>query len=93
MTATRPRVVVTHWVHPEVQGYLAEFCDPVIPSREKGVWPASIPERLLRHPRTLFTPHLGSAVDDVRQAMSLQAARQVGQVLEGRRPDHPVNEP
>jgi phosphonate dehydrogenase len=55
--------------------------------------PASIPGRLLRHPRTLFTPHLGSAVDDVRRAMSLQAARQVGQVLEGRRPDHPVNEP
>jgi len=28
--------------------------------------PAGIPDRLLRHPRTLFTPHLGSAVDDVR---------------------------
>ncbi len=48
--------------------------------------PASIPDRLLRHPRTLFTPHLGSAVDDVRRQMSLEAAHQVRQVLEGRRP-------
>ena len=30
--------MVTHWVHPEVQGYLAEFCDPVIPARDEGVW-------------------------------------------------------
>lgn len=55
--------------------------------------PAAIPDRLLRHPRTLFTPHLGSAVDDVRRRMSLQAARQVRQVLDGRRPDHAVNLP
>jgi len=25
-------VVVTHWVHPEVADYLAEFCDPVLPA-------------------------------------------------------------
>jgi phosphonate dehydrogenase len=71
-------------------GYAADVFameDWALPGR-----PASVPERLLRHPRTLFTPHLGSAVDDVRRAMSLQAARQVRQVLEGRRPDHPVNE-
>jgi phosphonate dehydrogenase len=55
--------------------------------------PARIPDRLLRHPRTLFTPHLGSAVDDVRRQMSLEAARQVRQVLDGRRPDHAVNRP
>lgn len=55
--------------------------------------PPAIPGRLLRHPRTLFTPHLGSAVDDVRRRMSLQAARQVRQVLEGKRPDHAVNHP
>ena len=55
--------------------------------------PAAIPGRLLRHPRTLFTPHLGSAVDDVRRQMSLQAARQVRQVLDGDRPDHAVNLP
>ena len=55
--------------------------------------PAAISDRLLRHPRTLFTPHLGSAVDDVRLQMSLQAARQIRQVLDGMRPDHAVNVP
>jgi len=55
--------------------------------------PDAIPERLLAHPRTLFTPHLGSAVDAVRREMSLEAARQVRQVLAGERPDHAVNEP
>jgi phosphonate dehydrogenase len=56
--------------------------------------PARIPDRLLRHPRTLFTPHLGSAVDDVRRRMSLQAAHQVRQVIEeGQPPDHAVNRP
>ncbi|HEY1698343.1 MAG TPA: NAD(P)-dependent oxidoreductase [Trebonia sp.] len=55
--------------------------------------PAAIPGRLLQHPRTLFTPHLGSAVDDVRRQMSLQAARQVQQVFDGEHPDHAVNHP
>jgi phosphonate dehydrogenase len=55
--------------------------------------PDAIPARLLAHDRTLFTPHLGSAVDEVRRQMSLQAARQVRQVLAGQRPDHAVNEP
>jgi phosphonate dehydrogenase len=55
--------------------------------------PDAIPERLLAHPRTLLTPHLGSAVDGVRREMSLEAARQVRQVLSGERPDHAVNEP
>jgi phosphonate dehydrogenase len=44
------------------------------------------------YPRTLFAPHLGSAVDDVRRQMSLQSARQIRQALEGRRPDHAVNQ-
>ncbi|GAA2593503.1 NAD(P)-dependent oxidoreductase [Actinomadura fulvescens] len=51
-----------------------------------------IPERLLRHPRTLFTPHLGTAVDSVRRGMSLAAARQVEAVLSGRSPDYALNE-
>jgi phosphonate dehydrogenase len=75
----------------QLGGYAADVFameDWALPDR-----PASIPDRLLHHPRTLFTPHLGSAVDGVRRAMSLQAARQVGQVLQGQRPDHPVNEP
>jgi phosphonate dehydrogenase len=55
--------------------------------------PARIPPGLLSHPRTLFTPHLGSAVDSVRRDMSLAAARQVEQALRGQRPDHAVNDP
>ena len=35
---TRPPVVVTHWVHPQVTARLEEFCAPVAPSREHGVW-------------------------------------------------------
>src|ERR1019366_395730 len=38
----------------------------------------------------LFTPHLGSAVDEVRRRMSLEAARQVEQALSGQRPDYAV---
>jgi phosphonate dehydrogenase len=72
-------------------GYAADVFameDWALPGR-----PASIPARLLAHPRTLFTPHLGSAADAVRRQMSLQAARQVRQVLDGQRPDHAVNSP
>ncbi len=54
--------------------------------------PAQIPPGLLSHPRTLFTPHLGSAVDSARRDMSLAAARQVEQALRGQRPDHAVND-
>lgn len=53
--------------------------------------PRRISPRLLEHPATLFTPHLGSAVDTVRRDMALAAARQVEQALvDGRRPDHEV---
>lgn len=72
-------------------GYAADVFameDWLLPGR-----PAAIPDRLLRHPRTLFTPHLGSAVDNVRRRMSLQAARQIRQVFDGQRPDHAVNQP
>lgn len=72
-------------------GYAADVYameDWILPGR-----PAAIPARLLSHPRTLFTPHLGSAVDDVRREMSLAAASQVRQALSGQRPDHAVNEP
>jgi phosphonate dehydrogenase len=72
-------------------GYAADVFameDWALPGR-----PAAIPARLLSHPRTLFTPHLGSAVSDIRRMMSLTAARQVRQALSGCRPDHAVNEP
>jgi phosphonate dehydrogenase len=55
--------------------------------------PRDIPQRLLTHPRTIFTPHLGSAVDDVRRRMALAAARQIEQALQGERPEFAVNDP
>jgi phosphonate dehydrogenase len=54
--------------------------------------PRRIPDRLLRHPRTLFTPHLGTAVENVRREMSLAAVRQVEDALAGRRPEYALNE-
>jgi phosphonate dehydrogenase len=39
MSARKARVVVTHWVHPEVGDYLARFCDALMPGRDEGIWP------------------------------------------------------
>jgi phosphonate dehydrogenase len=50
--------------------------------------PQAIPPALLKHPRTVLTPHLGSAVRTVRRDIALTAARQLQQVLSGNRPDH-----
>lgn len=46
--------------------------------------PRAIDQRLLAHPRTLFTPHLGSAVEGVRRAIELRAAANIADVLAGR---------
>jgi phosphonate dehydrogenase len=48
--------------------------------------PRAIDPRLLAHPRTLFTPHLGSAVEHVRRAIELRAAANIVDALEGRAP-------
>ncbi|MBP0464739.1 hydroxyacid dehydrogenase [Roseomonas sp. PWR1] len=45
--------------------------------------PRAIEPRLLAHPRTLFTPHLGSAVEQVRRAIELRAAANIADMLEG----------
>lgn len=56
--------------------------------------PAGIPETLLvESERTLFTPHLGSAVARVRREIEMQAARQIVQALAGERPEGAVNRP
>jgi len=48
-------------------------------------------EGLADRPNTLLLPHLGSATADTRDAMGRMAAQDLLAVLEGRRPDHPVN--
>jgi len=54
--------------------------------------PRRIDHRLLNlTERTLFTPHLGSAVDEVRQAIALQAADNILAALRGETPPGAVN--
>jgi phosphonate dehydrogenase len=54
--------------------------------------PRAIDPRLLAHPMTLFTPHLGSAVDRVRREIAMQAADEIAAVLAGGRPRYAINE-
>lgn len=71
-------------------GYSADvfaFEDWIRPER-----PQYIPEKLLsKRECTLFTPHLGSAVDSVRKAIALEAAANIIDVLEGRQPRGAIN--
>jgi phosphonate dehydrogenase len=72
-------------------GYAAdvfEMEDWALPDR-----PHAIDPRLLAHPRTLFTPHLGSAVARVRADIAMAAARNIADFLEGKRPRDAINEP
>lgn len=56
--------------------------------------PRTIPQSLLdQRDRTLFTPHLGSAVDGVRREIALAAAASILDALDGRRPRGAVNAP
>jgi phosphonate dehydrogenase len=56
--------------------------------------PSRIPEELLAPElRTIFTPHLGSAVADVRLAIARSAARSTLEFLRGQAPSHAVNRP
>lgn len=75
-----------------LSGYAAdvfEFEDWALPDR-----PARIHEGLLAaQDRTVFTPHLGSAVDSVRMEIELAAARSILQVFAGEIPAEAVNSP
>lgn len=55
--------------------------------------PRSIPAGLLAHPHTLFSPHIGSAVQKVRLAIEMRAAENILQALSGIRPMDAVNDP
>jgi phosphonate dehydrogenase len=72
-------------------GYAAdvfEMEDGGLPRR-----PPAIDPRLRQHSRTLFTPHLGSAVTRVRRAIELRAADNIADVLAGKRPRDAINQP
>jgi phosphonate dehydrogenase len=77
-------------------GHLAGFAADVFAMEDwvRPGRPQRIPEALLADgERTLFTPHLGSAVDAVRREISLTAARNVLQVLRGEVPENAANRP
>ena len=72
-------------------GYAADVfaCeDWALPGR-----PHSVPERLRTSPRTLLTPHLGSAVSSVRLAIEHRAADNIIAVLQGQAPGDAINRP
>lgn len=55
--------------------------------------PRSIPQPLLDNAeQTFFTPHLGSAVDNVRREIAMEAARDIIRVLNDEKPDCAVNQ-
>ena len=56
--------------------------------------PHTISSRLLSNSaNTLFTPHLGSAVDSVRLEIELTAARNILEALNGHEPTDAINQP
>jgi phosphonate dehydrogenase len=53
--------------------------------------PRAIAQDLLNHPATLFTPHLGSAVIEVRRAIERRATDNIIDALSGRLPRDALN--
>jgi phosphonate dehydrogenase len=71
-------------------GYAAdvfEFEDWALPDR-----PHSVSARLRAHPRTVFTPHLGSGVASVRLAIEHRAADNIIAALNGETPPDAINQ-
>lgn len=76
----------------QLAGYAAdvfEFEDWARPDRPQGI----APTLLNAADRTVFTPHLGSAVDEVRRDIALDAAHNILEVLRGETPHGAVNRP
>jgi phosphonate dehydrogenase len=76
----------------KLAGYAAdvfEMEDWARADRPRGI-PASL---LAQVNRTLFTPHLGSAVAETRLEIEMRAARNIAEALAGRRPPDAINDP
>ena len=76
----------------QLGGYAAdvfEMEDWARPDRPRTVEP----RLLAMKDRTLFTPHLGSAVTTVRQAIEMEAAASIIDLLTGREPRGAINRP
>jgi phosphonate dehydrogenase len=73
-------------------GYAAdvfELEDWAVPDRPREVHPALLASR----DRTLFTPHLGSAVAEVRRRIEETATQNLLAALSNRRPPNAINDP
>jgi phosphonate dehydrogenase len=74
-------------------GRLGGYAADVFAFEDIGAASTGVPPDLLTHSRTVFTPHLGSAVDDVRREMGLVAAEQVRDALAGKHPEGAITPP
>lgn len=77
-------------------GHLGGYAADVFEMEEwqRSDRPAGIPQALLDNTgQTLFTPHLGSAVKEVRIEIEREAARNILQALGGQRPSGAINDP
>ncbi|MHB9075334.1 MAG: phosphonate dehydrogenase [Desulfobaccales bacterium] len=76
----------------QLGGYAADVFEMEDWAREDR--PMKIPQALLNNPaQTLLTPHLGSAVREVRLAIELSAAQSILQALRGEVPQGAQNNP
>lgn len=76
-------------------GHLAGYAADVFELEDwaRADRPREIAPELLAHPNTLFSPHIGSAVQKVRLAIEMRAAENILQALSGQRPMDAVNDP
>jgi phosphonate dehydrogenase len=76
----------------KLAGYAADVFE--MEDLQRQDCPKSIPQTLLdNRGQTLFTPHLGSAVHEVRRQIELRAAHNILQALRGEIPADAINKP
>lgn len=75
-------------------GHLAAYAADVFAVEDRSLAdrPTCIHPGLLGHPRSMFTPHLGTAIDGARREIELAAARSIVQAVKGERPEGAINE-
>jgi len=77
-------------------GHLAGYAADVFEMEDwaRADRPRFLPQALLENiDHTFFTPHLGSAVDEIRRDIALEAARHILQALNGEKPEGAINSP
>ncbi|MBD2359510.1 hydroxyacid dehydrogenase [Tolypothrix sp. FACHB-123] len=75
-------------------GHLAGYAADVFEMEDwyRSDRPYNIPQPLLENTKqTFFTPHIGSAVDELRRNIALEAAQNILQALQGQKPQGAVN--